>query len=100
VAHRESRVLAGLQIDLEILPEQRVVRLDAMPAGRDFPRGLLPEKEGGEPLAVDAQHDLAIADIVLLLARDGDSRTRRFCLHVPSVTCVRRKNLPTRIITL
>src|SRR4029078_13050332 len=96
VGHQEPRAFSGLQVHVEILPEQRVVRLHAMRPRRDLARGLLPEQQCAQSFAVDADHDLPIAYVVNVLARDRHAGGRGFRSHFSECNAwVGWKNLPT-----
>ena len=72
VDHDEARMLAWLQVDFEVAPEQRVVSFEPVRAGRNVARRLLPVEKGSEGLAVYRYDDLSIPDIGFVAASDGN----------------------------
>lgn len=68
----EAGVLAGFQIDVEVLPEQRIVRLETVGAGGNFAGDGPAVHQCADVVAIEADDDLAVADVVGVDSLDCD----------------------------
>ena len=65
-------MLAGLELHVEVLPEQRVVRFEPVRSRGDFPGEGLAEHERTDVVAIKTHDDLAVLYIIGMHAGDSD----------------------------